>query len=131
MGTASHEALRASSAAVTPTGADRRHPGGPSPSPPASGVGDPRPRDGESERRESYRLLSVREAATALGFSLDKTRHLVRRGHIPSARVGRRLYVPERALAILTQPTLVSMPEGIGRSEAPKRLVFTPRRRRS
>lgn len=73
----------------------------------------------------------MRDAAAALGFSVDKTRHVVRRGHIPSVRVGRRLYVPERALAILTQPTLVSVPEDIGRRQAPKRLVFTPRRRRS
>jgi len=79
---------------------------------------------------DSCRLLSVNEAAAALGFSVDKTRHLVRRGHIPSVRVGRRRYIPARSLAIVTQPTLVSMPEGIGRHEAPKRLVFTPRRRR-
>ena len=113
-------------------------PGRPEASPPAcpeSGRADgpavPRSAAADPAEASPYRLLGVREAATLLGFSVEKTRHLVRRGHLPTVTIGRRLYIPERMLASLTRPSVVSAPEDIGRREAPKRLAFTPKRRRS
>lgn len=43
-------------------------------------------------------LLSVREAARALGLGRDATYRLVREGRLRSIRVGRRLFVPRSEL---------------------------------
>ena len=50
----------------------------------------------------SQRLtMSVEEASEALGISRSLTYELVRRGELPSLRLGRRIVVPVRALESL------------------------------
>lgn len=50
------------------------------------------------------RLLTADDVAAALGFTPAKVRHLIRRGHLPTVAIGRRVYVPEADLANLTRP---------------------------
>ncbi len=47
---------------------------------------------------ESRKTLTVDETASALGISRNAAYEGVRRGEIPSIRVGRRLLVPRAAL---------------------------------
>ena len=44
-------------------------------------------------------LLSVEEAAQALGIGRSKTYELIASGQVPSLRIGRRTLVPARALS--------------------------------
>lgn len=57
--------------------------------------------------------LSVNEVAIILGLSRNATYQAIRRGQIPSIRVGKRILVPRVALqAMLTQGTVtISSPE--------------------
>ncbi len=55
---------------------------------------------------ESRKTLTVDETASALGISRNAAYEGVRRGEIPSIRVGRRLLVPRAALErMLEQPS--------------------------
>ena len=54
--------------------------------------------DGASVTAPERLALSVEEAAALLGISRDLAYDLVARGDLPSARLGRRLVVPRRAL---------------------------------
>jgi hypothetical protein len=78
------------------------------------------------------RLLTLRETADALGWSEAKVRHLHKRGYLPTVRVGRRVYLRERDLAHLGEPSLGSLSSAVAsRAEAPRVLRFAPRRRRA
>ena len=64
--------------------------------------------------------MTVEEASAALGISRSLAYELVRRGDIPSLRLGRRIVVPVRALDDLVEhgPRLrtgTSGPSGTGR----------------
>ncbi len=55
---------------------------------------------------ESRKTLTVDETASALGISRNAAYEGVRRGEIPSIKVGRRLLVPRAALErMLEQPS--------------------------
>jgi excisionase family DNA binding protein len=75
------------------------------------------------------RLLTIREAAQALGFTEAKLRHLVTRGRVPVVHLGRRVYIPERDLENLTRPS-VTAAMNVPRTEPPRVLKFKPRPRR-
>jgi excisionase family DNA binding protein len=49
--------------------------------------------------------LTVEEAGARLGISRTLAYELVRRGEIPSIRLGRRVLVPIRALDLLVAPS--------------------------
>ena len=60
---------------------------------------DPSPSaDGAGVTVPERLALSVEEAGALLGISRDLAYDLVARGELPSARLGRRLVVPRRAL---------------------------------
>lgn len=48
-------------------------------------------------------VMSVEESATVLGISRGLAYELVRRGVIPSLRLGRRLVVPRRRLLVMVE----------------------------
>jgi excisionase family DNA binding protein len=56
--------------------------------------------------------LTVEEAAVALGISRASAYEAVRRGDVPSIRIGRRILVPRRALDQMLDVTRTSAPEG-------------------
>jgi excisionase family DNA binding protein len=56
------------------------------------------PADGAGVTVPDRLALSVEEAGALLGISRDLAYDLVARGELPSARLGRRLVVPRRAL---------------------------------
>ena len=56
------------------------------------------PADGAGVTVPERLALSVEEAGALLGISRDLAYDLVARGDLPSARLGRRLVVPRRAL---------------------------------
>ena len=56
---------------------------------------------------EDRLVMTVPEAARALGISRALGYELVRRGVIPSLRLGRRLVVPTKALAALVDSAAV------------------------
>ncbi len=56
--------------------------------------------------RDSQRIvLSVEEARTLLGLSRGLMYEAIRRGEIPSLRIGRRILIPRAALARLLEKT--------------------------
>jgi excisionase family DNA binding protein len=54
--------------------------------------------------------MSVEEASEALGISRSLAYELVRRGEIPSLRLGRRIVVPVRALEELVRQAGAAAP---------------------
>ena len=85
---------------------------------------------GADDALNGLRLLTLHEVAVALGFSDAKVKHLHQRGHLPTVRVGHRVYVAERDLVNLTRPGLESFAGRLPSAEPPRRLEFTPRRPR-
>jgi excisionase family DNA binding protein len=70
--------------------------------------------------RSERLTMSVEEASGALGISRSLAYELVRRGEIPSLRLGRRIVVPVRALDDLVEVgpsrrSVTSGPDGLGR----------------
>jgi excisionase family DNA binding protein len=70
--------------------------------------------------RSERLTMSVEEASSALGISRSLAYELVRRGEIPSLRLGRRIVVPVRALDDLVEvgpsrQSVTSGAEGTGR----------------
>ena len=60
------------------------------------------------------RTLTVAEAAACLGISRNTAYDAVRRGTVPSIRVGRRILIPAQALdALLSSTTEVEKPSGV------------------
>jgi excisionase family DNA binding protein len=55
--------------------------------------------------------LTVEEAAAALGISRASAYEAVRRGDVPSIRIGRRILVPRRALDQMLDVTRAATPE--------------------
>jgi excisionase family DNA binding protein len=64
----------------------------------AATAGPTSPADGAGVSAPERLALSVEEAGALLGISRDLAYDLVARGELPSARLGRRLVVPRRAL---------------------------------
>jgi excisionase family DNA binding protein len=58
-------------------------------------------------RRERL-TMSVEDAADVLGISRSLAYELVRRGELPSLRLGRRLVVPVRAVEALVEDAIAS-----------------------
>lgn len=63
---------------------------------------------------DSKLVMSVEEAAVLLGISRGLAYELVRRGELPSLRLGRRLVVPRRRLLMLIEGE-VTDGSGVGR----------------
>jgi excisionase family DNA binding protein len=63
-------------------------------------------------------LISVREAAARLGIGRDATYALVREGRLPVVRVGRRVLIPARALALWIEEEVGSSAPSTGTSRA-------------
>jgi excisionase family DNA binding protein len=59
----------------------------------------------EATMRPQHLTITVEEASEALGISRSLAYELVRRGEIPSLRLGRRIVVPVRALEDLVERT--------------------------
>lgn len=59
-------------------------------------------------------VVSVEEAAVLLGISRGLAYELVRRGEIPSIRLGRRLVVPRRRLMALIEGEEVTSGDRVG-----------------
>ena len=73
--------------------------------------------DGDRPSGTGRRLvLTVREAAEALGVSNDLVYELTARGDIPSLRLGRRRVIPRRAIEMMVEETLAQ-----GRANGPSR----------
>jgi excisionase family DNA binding protein len=67
-------------------------------------LGPPRTVDGSEVVMGSDRItLTVEEAGARLGISRTLAYELVRRGDIPSIRLGRRVLVPIRALELMVE----------------------------
>jgi excisionase family DNA binding protein len=60
--------------------------------------------------RPQHLTMSVEEASEALGISRSLAYELVRRGEIPSLRLGRRIVVPVRALEELVRQAGAAAP---------------------
>ena len=55
------------------------------------------------EQKQQRLTLTVDEASAALGISRSRTYEVIRRGEIPTIRLGGRLLVPWKALAGLVE----------------------------
>ena len=71
------------------------------------------------DARELRIVLTVPEAARALGLGRNQAYAAVRRGELPAIRVGRRLLVPLAALERLVDPPGGSCPAQRTAGEAP------------
>lgn len=71
---------------------------------PSNGTGaDAGAAPGNGPLRSDRLVMSVPEAATALGVSDDLLYQVVARGELPSLRFGRRLVIPRRAVELLLE----------------------------
>jgi len=73
-------------------------------------VYEPARRSTEATMRPQRLTMTVEEASEALGISRSLAYELVRRGEIPSLRLGRRIVVPVDALEDLVERTGVVAP---------------------
>lgn len=70
---------------------------------PLPGTGSPTPGSRPADEDPARPALTVAEAAAALGISRALAYELVRRGEVPSVRLGRRIVVPRVALGRLLE----------------------------
>lgn len=71
------------------------------------------------DARDTRIVLTVLEAARALGVGRNQAYAAVRRGDLPALRVGRRLLIPRAALERLVDPGAGSSPPQRVGGEAP------------
>lgn len=72
-------------------------------------------------------VLSVAEAAAALGVSDDLVYHLMERGELPCLRIGRRKVIPRRAIELLLESVIAGFdPPGAVSTLAGRRTVRGP-----
>ncbi|HVM02462.1 MAG TPA: helix-turn-helix domain-containing protein [Acidimicrobiales bacterium] len=72
-------------------------------------------------------VVSVAEAAAALGVSDDLVYHLTERGELPCLRIGRRKVIPRRAIELLVESAVAGFdPPDVLRALAGRRAPRDP-----